>query len=60
MNRKTKKILKKLKKWKLSFDQVKAYLTSVGKIVALGEIALRKRERDKKDDLQLTYIYGDL
>jgi len=44
MNRKTKKTLKKLKKGKISGDQVKAYLTPLGKIVALGEIALRERE----------------
>jgi len=45
MNRKTKKILKKLKKGKISRNEVRAYLTPMGKIVAAGEFALREREK---------------
>jgi len=47
MNRKTKKILKKLKKGKISRDEVRAYLTPIGKIVAAGEFAIRKREEEQ-------------
>ena len=47
--KRSKKILKKLKKGKLSRDQVKVYLTPLGKIVAMGEVALRKREGEVKN-----------
>lgn len=48
MKRKSKRILKKLKKGKISRDEVKIYLTPIGRIVATGEVALRKREKEKK------------
>lgn len=45
MKKESEKILKKLKKGKISKEDVKIYLTSNGKIVAAGELALREREK---------------
>lgn len=47
---KSKKILEKLKKGEISRDQVKVYLTPIGKLVALGEYLLRERERKQKEN----------
>lgn len=41
---KSKKILEKLKKGEISRDQIKVYLTPIGKLVAFGEYLLRERE----------------
>ncbi len=48
MKRKSKRILRKLKKGKISKDEVKIYLTPIGKIVATGGVALRRREAEKE------------